>query len=76
MPKSFQGRITDCVHLRLAVRFQMTDKITQHRKMRQTANATALDDLCALGISDSLEHLHIPQEGVGVLIKASHKLLT
>jgi len=58
--KSFQRRIANSVHLRLGIRFQPTDEVAQHRKMRQTANATALDDLCTKAIPNLQEPLRIP----------------
>jgi len=58
--KSFQRRTTNSVHLRLGIRLQPTDEVAQHRKMRQTANVTALDDLCPKTIPDLQEPLNVP----------------
>ena len=52
----------------------MTDEVTQHDKMRQTSDTTALDDLSTLGIPELQECSRIPQEGVRVFIEAIHEI--
>ena len=57
--KSLQRRIANSVHLRLGVGIHPTDEVAQHRKMRQTADATALDDLRSNIISNLQEPLDV-----------------
>ena len=74
--ESFQRRVTNSVHSRLGIRFKLTDEVAQHCQMRQTPNATALDDLRPKTIPNLQELSYVPQKSVGVFIKTSHQFVT
>jgi hypothetical protein len=61
--------------LRLGIGFLSTNKLAQHRKVRQTANATVLNDLRTMAISDLHEPSHVSQKSFRIFTEMNYHLV-